>query len=94
MLRFVKSVILGFMPEDAKQTGACVAIPNLDFEEVPTILPGPPSRFVARFGEGFKKEGIVCAIGGGVVTIACMVKPGVVGEIVVRPMREIRLSMY
>lgn len=93
MLRWVKT-ILGFTPEDAEQMGVCAVVPDLDFEEVPVVLPSPPSRLAARFGEGFKKEGVVCCIERGMVTIICGVRKGEIGEIVVRPMREVRLFMY
>lgn len=93
MLEWLKCVILGFAPEDAAEASVFVAVPDMDFEEIPVVLPSPPSQFVGHFGEGFKKKGIVCGIHGGVATIACMVKTGVVGEIVVRPMREMRISL-
>lgn len=95
MIQWLKRVVLWFCGgASPKPVAAPFVVPTIDFEEVPTILPEPPSRFVARFGKRFKKEGIVCGIHGGVVTIACMVKPGVIGEIVVRPTREVRLFMY
>lgn len=94
MLRFVKQVVLGFTPEDVAETSVPVVIPDMDFEEVPVVLPSPPSRLAASFGEGFKKKGIVCCIERGMVTIICKVHKDEIGEIVVRPMREVRLSMY
>jgi len=89
VINWLKRVILGFEGE-----AALVIVPTIDFENVPTVLPEAPSRFVAHFGEGFKKEGVVCGIDGGVVTIACMKRSGVIDEIVTRPTREVRLSMY